>query len=115
MWRWSANYQLPLFYPDWGIGDVIYFLRIRTNLYFDYTGAKDFFSNNATYNGKFRSYGSEIYFDTNWWNQLPISFGIRYSRLMDPDFEGRGPNQWEFILPLNILSEGYSARRTYAE
>ena len=115
MWRWSANYQLPLFYPDWGIGDVIYFLRIRTNLYFDYTGAMDFFTNNSTYNGKFRSYGSEIYFDTNWWNQLPISFGIRYSRLMDPDFEGRGANQWEFILPLNILSEGYSARRSYAE
>ena len=108
MWRYSANYQLPLWYPDWGFGDIIYFLRIRANLYYDYTRAMDFYTNGQTYNGTFRSYGSEVYFDTKWWNQLSVSFGIRYSRLLDPDFEGRGPNQWELILPLNLLSEGYS-------
>jgi hypothetical protein len=111
MWRWSANYQLPLFYPDWGIGNIVYFLRIRTNLYYDDTRVMDFFTNGSPYNGQFRSFGSEVYFDTQWWNELPISFGIRYSRLLDLDFEGRGPNQWELILPLNILSEGYSSRR----
>jgi hypothetical protein len=58
----------------------------------------------------FRSYGMEMFFDTKWWNQLPISFGIRYSRLVDLDLDGRGPNQWELILPLNILSQGYSVR-----
>jgi hypothetical protein len=109
MWRWSANYQLPLFYPDWGIGNIVYFTRIRTNLYYDDTRAMDFF-NGSPYNFRFRSFGSEVYFDTQWWNELPISFGIRYSRLLDPDFEGRGPNQWELILPLNILSQGYSSR-----
>ena len=108
MWRYSANYQLPLLYPDWGVGNVIYFLRIRTNLYYDYTRATDFFTNGQPYNGTFRSFGSEVYFDTQWWNQLSVSFGIRYSRLIDPDFEGRGPNQWELILPLNLLSQGYS-------
>jgi hypothetical protein len=108
MWRASANYQLPLLYPDWGIGNVIYFLRVRTNLYYDYTRAMDFFNNGQPYNGTFRSFGSEVYFDTQWWNQLSVSFGIRYSRLLDPDFEGRGPNQWELILPLNLLSQGYS-------
>jgi hypothetical protein len=115
MWRWSANYQLPLVYPECGIGNVVYFTRIRTNLYYDYTKAMDFFTNGSPYNGQFRSFGSEIYFDTQWWNQLPISFGIRYSRLLDPDFEGRGPNQWELILPLNILSQSYSLRRYPAE
>ncbi len=110
MWRWSANYQLPLVYPECGVGNIVYFTRIRTNLYYDYTKAMDFFTSGSPYNGQFRSFGSEIYFDTQWWNQLPISFGIRYSRLLDPDFEGRGPNQWEFILPLNILSQSYSAR-----
>ncbi|HWB90482.1 MAG TPA: hypothetical protein VG605_01465, partial [Puia sp.] len=108
LWRYSANYQLPLFYPDWGFGDIVYFLRIRANLYYDYTRAMDFYTNGQTYNGTFRSYGSEIYFDTKWWNQLSVSFGIRYSRLVDPDFGGRGPNQWELILPLNLLSQGYS-------
>jgi len=110
MWRWSANYQLPLLYPDCGVGNVIYFFRVRTNLYYDDTRAMDFFTNGIPYNGRFRSFGSEVYFDTQWWNELPISVGIRYSRLLDPDFEGRGPNQWELILPLNILSQGYSSR-----
>jgi hypothetical protein len=107
MWRLSANYQLPLLYPEWGIGNIVYFLRVRTNLYYDYTKTTDFFIGG---DGQYRSVGSEVFFDTNWWNQLPISFGIRYSRLLDPDFEGRGPNQWELILPLNILSQGYNSR-----
>jgi hypothetical protein len=108
MWRWSANYQLPLCYPDWGIGNIVYFMRIRTNLYYDDTRVTDPFIIGR--NAEFRSFGSEIYFDTNWWNQLPISFGIRYSRLVDPDYGGLGPNQWELILPLNILSQGYSSK-----
>ena len=108
MWRLSANYQLPLLYPEWGIGNIIYFLRIRANFYYDYTKAMDVFIGGGP--GQFRSLGSEVFFDTNWWNQLPISFGIRYSRLLDSDYEGRGPNQWELILPLNILSQGYSHR-----
>jgi hypothetical protein len=112
MWRLSANYQLPLLYPEWGIGNIIYFTRIRTNFYYDYTKALYFYTNGSPYYGQFRSYGSEVYFDTRWWNQLPISFGIRYSRLLDPDFEGRGPNQWELILPLNILSQSYNVRHT---
>ena len=112
MWKVSGNYHFPLFYPDWGIGNTVYFLRVRANLFYDYTKVMDFYTNRRVYNALFRSYGSEVYFDTKWWNQLPISFGIRYSRLVDADFEGRGPNQWELILPLNILSQGYSARRT---
>lgn len=110
MWRWSASYHLPLAYPDWGIGNIVYFLRVRANLYYDYTRALDFYTNGKTFDALYRSYGSEVYFDTKWWNQLPISFGIRYSRLIDPDFAGRAPNQWELILPLNILSQGYSSR-----
>ena len=108
LWRVSGNYQLPLFYPDWGFGDIVYFLRVRANLYYDYTHAMDFYTSGRVFNANFRSFGSEVYFDTKWWNQLAVSFGIRYSHLLDPDFEGRGPNQWELILPLNLLSQGYS-------
>ena len=103
MVRLTANYHLPLVYPDWGIANIVYFLRVRANLYYDYTKVLDFYTDGSPYHGMFRSYGTEIFFDTKWWNQLPISFGIRYSRLQDPDFEGRGPNQWEFILPINLL------------
>ena len=105
MFRLGANYHFPLFYPDAGFGNIVYFLRIRANIFFDYTKVLDFLPNQTKYQSIFRSYGSEIYFDTKWWNELPISFGIRYSRLMDPDFEGRGPNQWQLILPINLLSK----------
>jgi hypothetical protein len=110
MYRLSANYHLPLAYPDWGLGNIVYFLRVRANLFYDYTQANDFYTNNSVFSAPFRSCGTELYFDTKWWNQLSISFGIRYSRLLDPDFEGRGPNQWELILPLNLLSQGYSGK-----
>jgi hypothetical protein len=110
MWLLSANYNLPLLYPDWGAGNIVYFQRVRANLYYDYTKVLDFFRGGGEYKAPFRSYGTEIFFDTQWWNQLPISFGIRYSRLVDPDFEGRGANQWQLILPLNLLSQGYSSR-----
>jgi hypothetical protein len=104
MFRLGANYHFPLVYPDAGFGNIVYFLRVRANVFFDYTAVLDFLPNQTKYRSVFRSYGSEIYFDTKWWNELPISFGIRYSRLLDPDFEGRGPNQWELILPINLLS-----------
>ena len=105
MFRLGANYHFPLLYPDAGFGSIVYFLRVRANVFFDYTAVLDYLPNQEKYRGTFRSCGTEIYFDSKWWNELPISFGIRYSRLLDPDFEGRGPNQWELILPINLLSK----------
>lgn len=104
MWKVGGNYHFPLAYPDWGFGNLIYFLRIRSNLFFDYSRISEYNSSRALVDLDFRSYGVELFFDTKWWNQLPLSFGVRYSRLMDADVEGRGPDQWEFILPVNLLS-----------
>ena len=104
MWKLGVNYHLPLLYPDWGFANLVYFLRIRANVFYDYTGIEDFNNANAQTRLDFRSYGTEIFFDTKWWNQLPVSFGIRYSRLLDHDIEGRGANQFEFVLPVNLLS-----------
>ncbi|MBS1947747.1 MAG: hypothetical protein JST47_08265 [Bacteroidetes bacterium] len=104
MFRLGANYHFPLAYPDWGFGNIIYFLRIRANLFFDYTKVCDFYTNSSRFNAQYKSFGTEIFFDTKWWNQLPVSFGFRYAHLLDNDFLGRGPNQWEFILPINLLS-----------
>ena len=110
MYELGLNYNLPLVYPDWGFANLIYFLRIRANAFFNYTGVPYYAQNGANVQSQYRSTGIEIYLDTKWWNQLPLSFGIRYSRLLDPDYAGRGPDQWELILPLNILDKGYSNR-----
>jgi hypothetical protein len=54
----------------------------------------------------FRSAGTEIYFDTKWWNQQSVTFGLRYSRLFDTKLfvKPPNPNRWEFIMPINLLS-----------
>jgi hypothetical protein len=110
MYGLAVNYNFPLVYPDWGFANLIYFLRIRANVFYDYTGVPYYATNGPGVQTQYRSTGIEIYLDTQWWNQLPLSFGIRYSRLLDPDYGGRSPNQWELILPLNILDKGYSNR-----
>jgi len=100
-YKFGVNYHFPLLYPDMGIGNLVYFLRLRANGFYDYTDIKYY-----RYNGhlQFRSYGAELYFDTKWWNEYPVSFGFRYSHLVDGALMGLGANQWEFILPINLLS-----------
>ena len=104
MIKWGVNYHLPLIYPDKGFANIVYLLRTRANLFYDQTHVNDFFSNGSAFKADFRSTGVEVYFDTKWWNELPITFGIRYSRLLDQDLFGQpGKNRWEIILPVNLL------------
>lgn len=105
MFKWGVNYHLPLFYPDKGFADIAYLLRVRANVFFDDTEVQDFLSNGSEWKNSFRSVGSEITFDTKWWNQVNVSFGFRYSYLLDSDMFGNsGRNRWEIILPVNIFN-----------
>ncbi len=106
MIKWGANYHLPLLYPDAGFANIAYLLRLRANLFYDHTIVNDFFNNGRTFTANFRSTGAEIYFDTKWWNEASVTFGIRYSYLLDNDiFGGTGKNRWELILPVNIFNQ----------
>jgi hypothetical protein len=102
MGKLAANYHVPLLYPDWGFGNILYFLRVRANVYFDYSAVKSLRTGVST---PLRSTGMELFFDTRLWNQQPVSFGIRYARLLDANaFQSRpSANQWEFILPINLI------------
>jgi hypothetical protein len=102
MTRLGLNYHLPLLFPDVGIANVVYVKRVRSNFFYD-TG---WFKSLRT--GKtipLRSGGLEVYFDTRWWNQQPVTVGFRYSRLLDVNQFLTKPNsnRWEFILPLNLI------------
>jgi hypothetical protein len=104
MWKVSGNYHLPLLYPDFGIANIAYLLRVRGNLFYDLSRV---YSNDKTISRDFRSVGTEIFFDTKWWNQLPVSFGFRVSHLLDDGFapqDKKGNNWFEFILPVNLIS-----------
>lgn len=101
MWRVSANYHLPLLYPDWGMANILYLQRVRANLFYDFTKV---YSKNKLTTADQRSAGVEFFVDTKWWNQYPLTFGFRISRLLDRDqFDGFKGNIFEFILPVNIL------------
>lgn len=100
MFRFGSNYHFPLLYPDVGFADIIYCKQIRANAFFDYTQVKSLASGNKFF---FRTTGAELFFDTKWWNQQDVSFGIRYSRLLDnKTLNIRQPNQWEIILPVSL-------------
>lgn len=100
--RFSVNYHFPLLYPEFGVGQIIYLLRIRSNLFYDHLEAKSLRTGRRF---PFRSAGVELFFDTRFWNQIPMSFGVRYSRLLDNDLlqPGRNPNQFELIVPLDLF------------
>lgn len=105
MFKWGVNYQLPVLYPDIGVGNIIFFQRVRVNGFFDYTDAY------RRYNGALtdiinRSTGAEVSFDAKVWNILPVTFIIRYSHLLDTDIVyPRATNKWEFIIPLGFIPD----------
>ena len=100
MWKYGVNYHLPLFYPDAGFAQIVYLLRVRANAFFDHTIARSLRTGRTFW---FRSAGAELTFDTRWFNQQPLSIGLRYSRLLDRPFVAADPvNAWEIILPMNL-------------
>ena len=84
----SANYTLPLWYPDIAVGPLINFQRVRGNAFVDYAaGQKSLFGSNQAYT----SIGGELKFDVNIMRFLPQwNFGLRYSYAVEintPKFE----------------------------
>ncbi|MGZ3763462.1 MAG: hypothetical protein ACXVA2_02310, partial [Mucilaginibacter sp.] len=99
----GGDYHFPIAYPDAGVANTIYLQRLRGDLFYDYSRVSDSFSDGSKFKN-FRSTGAAIFFDTQWFNQVPISFGFRYSYLMDPDiFGGNGRNRFEIILPVTFF------------
>jgi hypothetical protein len=95
---------MPLFYPDKGIPGILYFLRIRTNFFYDFTRVFDRRENFANQ----RSVGGEMFFDTKLFNTLPATIGIRLSHLLDNDFSrtrAKGSTIFEVVLPLDIIPQ----------
>jgi hypothetical protein len=105
MWKAGFNYHFTLAYPDFGFLQMAYLLRVRGNVFYDHTWVKSLRQQRIW---ALRSMGTEVYLDTKWWNQLPVSVGFRYSRLMDTDLYAQKPsaNRWEFIMPIGLIPGG---------
>lgn len=98
VYRLSINYQLPLFYPDWGFFNFAYFKRIRLNGFFDVAESNVFF---ADYTLTQKSYGGELIFDNVMLNVLPVSFVIRQSFLPDA-FDGDPATNIDFFIRISL-------------
>jgi hypothetical protein len=106
MQKVGLSYHFPIAYPDAGFANLAYLLRVRGYLFYDHTHATDgsFLLNGKPFNASFRSTGAALFFDGKLFNQGSVSFGIRYSYLLDDDlFGGNGRNRIELVLPVSIF------------
>ena len=100
----GVNYNFPIAYPDGGFANAFYLQRIRGNVFYDYTYATDFSTSGAQFKGTFSSVGAEVYFDSMLFNEGAVSFGFRYSYLLNRDqFGGSGRNRFEIIVPVTVF------------
>lgn len=105
MWKTGINYHFTLGYPDIGLLQMAYLLRVRGNIFYDHSWVKSLRQQRVW---SLRSVGAELHLDTKWWNQLPVSVGFRYSRLLDTDIYATKPSQhrWEFVIPVDLVPGG---------
>jgi len=86
---------------EFRFGNILYLQRIRGNVFYDYT---KIYSRNKKTTRDQRSVGGEIFIDTKWWNQYPLTFGFRVSHRLDLDqFDRSTGAVFEFVLPVNII------------
>jgi len=89
----SANYALPLFYPDFRIGSLFYFQRFRANLFYDYAIGKTY-----GVTTQYQSTGVELTTDMNIVRFIfPISPGVRASYI-----PSLNKTIFEFLISINF-------------
>ncbi len=87
----SLTYGFPIWYPDFGYGNIFYSRRVRLQPFYDVA-----YSDDEHAPAKWmRSVGAELIVDFHF---PPISLGLRYSRLLSDG--QKNPNVFEFIIPV---------------
>jgi hypothetical protein len=93
-----AAYHLPLVYPDLGIQGLFFLKRIRSRFFIEAMN-NVVIRNPRNLEINYHSIGTELLFDGNLFNALPVSFGLRFSHLNDTDLLRRSKKQQiEFII-----------------
>ena len=89
----SANYTLPLWYPDIAVGPLLNIQRLRANMFFDYgLGESPLFQSSEEYS----SVGVEARLDINILRFLPqFDIGVRFTKRLRPSTPD--PTQFEVL------------------
>ena len=70
---WKAAYRLPLFYPDFHLGGLLYIKRLRANVFYDFTEVRE-----SQSDGHFNAAGLDLISDVHLFGlSTPVSAGIR--------------------------------------
>ena len=71
----TANYALPLLYPDWNLGALAFFQRVKVNLFYDYGRGEDDAGHTI-----YQSTGAELTTDFHPFSlPIPLDMGLRYA------------------------------------
>ncbi len=75
----SADYALPLAYPDWSVEPIIYLKRIRADLFYDWSYGRNILEGkDKWYTGTYQSAGAELMVDFHAGRIIfPFSAGLR--------------------------------------
>jgi hypothetical protein len=103
IYKFSAEYHLPLFYPDLGFKGIIFLSRVRIDAFVDYAKIqvpeKDILNNYlGMYGQNMNSLGGELIFDFQWLNLIQIPIGIRYSHALNNE-----QKSWVMSSPIEIF------------
>lgn len=93
LFSFSATYALPLFYPEWRIGHLMYFKRFKTMLFYDYARSSDILLPRS-----FSSVGFDLTSDFSLFSLIaPLDAGLR--TIYHPE---DGTMNFEFVFALNF-------------
>ena len=77
--KYSGNYLMPLYYPDFNLSRYVYFKRLSLNLFYDELNGRY-----GSFHYRAASAGWETVFELNLLRLVvPISFGLRGSYILD--------------------------------
>ncbi|PKQ64376.1 hypothetical protein BZG02_06045 [Labilibaculum filiforme] len=100
----GLDYALPLFYPDWNIGPLAYFKRVKLNAFVDFGYQKGRFmdknNNFNNYKDDYTSVGAELSTDLHLLRfSAPFNLGIRVG------YEDQTENMFaDFLISFNLSS-----------
>jgi hypothetical protein len=94
----GVNYRFPIAYPDVALGGLAFVKRLKGNIFFDYGRfGVNSFPFQDSYNN-LSSVGFELGLDVRALRLVEVDFGIRYSYLLNSNFAGHGPHQFDFFV-----------------
>ncbi len=72
LFSFGADYKLPLLYPDWNLGKLLYIKRVKADLFYDFSAIE------GNENRNISSFGAELTTDCHFVGfPIPVDMGLR--------------------------------------